>query len=144
MKTDATERLEVRHRYAHPPEQVFDAWMDAKGMSAWMRPGPTTDVKAELDARKGGAFSIDLIFGEQSILHTGTYEVVERPRRLVFTWMAPHLETPTKVSLEFTRVDGGTELVLVHEGLPSEESAANHTQGWTQILTHLETALGEG
>jgi uncharacterized protein YndB with AHSA1/START domain len=84
-----------------------------------------------------------MIFGEQSILHTGTYEVVDRPRRLVFTWMAPHFDAPTKVTLEFTPVDGGTELVLVHEGLPSEESAANHTQGWTQVLTHLETNLGK-
>lgn len=143
MTTGASERLELRHRYAHPPERVFDAWTDARGMAAWMRPGPTTEVKIELDARRGGAFSIDMIFGEQSILHTGTYEVVDRPRRLVFTWLAPHLDSPTKVSLEFTPVDGGTEVVLVHEGLPSEESAANHRQGWAQILAHLETALGE-
>lgn len=141
MTTGATERLELRHRYAHSPERVFDAWTDARGMATWMRPGPTTDVKVDLDVRKGGSFSIDMIFGEQSILHTGTYEVVDRPRRLVFTWMAPHFESPTKVTLEFRAVSGGTELVLVHEGLPSEESATNHTQGWTQILAHLATAL---
>jgi hypothetical protein len=50
---------------------------------------------------------------------------------------------PTKVSLDFRAVDGGTELVLVHEGLPSEESVTNHTQGWAQILGHLEASLGE-
>jgi uncharacterized protein YndB with AHSA1/START domain len=143
MTTEATERLELRHRYAHPPERVFDAWTDARGMVSWMRPGPTTDVKVDLDVRQGGSFSIDMIFGDESILHTGTYEVVDRPKRLVFTWMARHFETPTKVSLDFRRVEGGTELVLVHEGLPSEESAAGHTEGWTQIFTHLEAALGK-
>jgi uncharacterized protein YndB with AHSA1/START domain len=143
MTRSATERLELRHRYDHTPDRVFDAWTDARGMTSWMRPGPTTDVKAELDVREGGAFSIDMIFGDQSILHTGTYEVVDRPRRLVFTWNAPHLDMPTKVSLDFRAVDGGTELVLVHEGLPSEESVTNHTQGWAQILGHLEARLGE-
>lgn len=143
MTTRAREHLEVRHRYAHTPERVFDAWTDARGMASWMRPGPTTDVKAELDVQEGGAFSIDMIFGDQSILHTGTYEVVDRPKQLVFTWMAPHLDKPTRVRIDFVPVDGGTEVVLVHEGLPSEESVTNHTEGWTQILTHLDDALRE-
>lgn len=141
MSPDAR-RLEVRHRYGHAPDRVFDAWTDAKGMRAWMRPGPTTDVKVELDPRVGGVFSIDMVFDEGSILHTGTYEVVDRPNRLVFTWMAPHLEEPTRVSIEFEAVDGGTEVVLVHEGLPSEESADNHRDGWGRILKLLEDALG--
>lgn len=142
MKASAEKSLEVRHHYGHAPERVFDAWTDARGMTEWMRPGPTTEVKVELDVREGGGFTIDMIFGDESIVHTGIYEVVDRPRRLVFSWKAPHLPEPTRVSIEFRGVDGGTEVVLTHEGLPSEESAANHRQGWTQILEHLEDALG--
>ncbi len=141
MTTNASQRLELRHHFSQPPERLFDAWTDAKGMVSWMRPGPTTEVRVELDVREGGAFSIDMVFGDQSILHTGTYKTVERPRRLVFTWLAPHLDEPTTVSIDFNAKDGGTEVVLVHEGLPSEESVANHTGGWGQILEHLATAL---
>ena len=141
MTTEATQRLELRHTYAHPPERVFDAWTDARGMQAWMRPGPTTDVRAELDVRVGGSFSIDMIFGDQSVLHTGAYEVVDRPRRLVFSWLAPHLDAPTRVAIDFRAVDGGTEVVLVHEGLPSEKSVEGHTEGWERILELLAGAL---
>ncbi len=142
MSPDDAPSLEVRHRYAHPPERLFDAWTDARGMEAWMRPGPTTDARVELDARVGGTFSIDMILGEESILHTGTYEVVDRPRRLVFTWDAPHFDEPTRVRVDFLPVDGGTEVVLTHEGLPSEESAENHRDGWGAILALLDGELG--
>lgn len=141
--TNATEgRLEVRHRYAHPPERVFDAWTDAEGMRAWMRPGPTTDVRTRLDVRVGGSFMIAMIFGDNTIEHTGEYIVVDRPRRITFTWMAAHLDTPTTVTIDFNPVDGGTEVVLVHEGLPSEESVTSHTDGWGTILDLLEGELG--
>jgi uncharacterized protein YndB with AHSA1/START domain len=134
--------LEVRHRYAHPPERVFDAWTDAEGMRAWMRPGPTTDVRTRLDVRVGGTFMITMVFGDSAIEHTGEYLEVDRPRRLAFTWMAEHFDAPTHVTIEFKAVDGGTEVVLVHEGLPSEESVTNHTDGWGTILELLEAALG--
>lgn len=141
MKNAIDGRLELRHRYAHPPEKVFDAWTDAEGMRVWMRPGPTTDVRTKLDVRVGGSYTIAMIFGENTIEHTGEYTVVDRPRKLAFTWMAAHFETPTTVTLDFTAVDGGTELVLVHEGLPSEESVNNHTDGWGRILALLEESL---
>ena len=140
--TDGPHRLEVTHRYAHPADRVFDAWTDAEGMRAWMRPGPTTDVKASLDVRVGGEYTIEMIFGEESIVHHGTYTVVDRPRRLAFTWMAAHFSEPTTVSLDFKPTDDGTEVVLVHEGLPDETAANSHRGGWTAILEHLDTALG--
>lgn len=143
MTTNAAETLEVRREYGHPPETLFDAWTDAGGMRSWMRPGPTEDVRVEMDVRVGGAYTIEMIFADSSIVHSGEYTVVDRPRRLAFTWDAPHFETPTTVTVDFRPTDsGGTEVVLVHEGLPSKKSASDHTEGWKTILAELEAALG--
>lgn len=141
-RTGTTGRLEVRRIYPHPPEAVFDAWTDAQAMRRWMRPGPTGDVRAELDVREGGTFRIDMIAGDRVLAHRGEYRVVERPRRLVFTWHADWIPGGSTVSIDFNEVEGGTEVVLVHEGLPSEESVANHTEGWGTILEKLGDALG--
>ncbi len=140
--TNATDgRLEVRHTYTHPPERVFDAWTDEVGMRQWMRPGPIDGVRTALDVRVGGSYTIEMISPGGSIVHTGEYTVVDRPRRLAFTWMAAHFERPTRVTIDFEAVDGGTVVTLVHEGLPSEESVTNHTAGWAAILEALEGAL---
>jgi uncharacterized protein YndB with AHSA1/START domain len=82
-------RLEVRHTIAASPEEVFDAWTDAEFMMRWMRPGPGMDCRCQLDVRVGGGFEIDMIAPDgTTIPHTGTYRVVDRPRKLVFTWVS--------------------------------------------------------
>lgn len=136
-------RLEIRRTMDHPPEAIFDAWTDGDGMGRWMRPGPTERAEVELDARVGGTFTIRMISEDFTIEHTGVYREVDRPRRLVFTWNAPHLPRETTVTLELTPSDGGTELRLVHEGLPDADSVENHADGWSAIVEKLEGALAE-
>ena len=42
------------------------------------------------------------------------------------------------VSVELSDRDGGTELRLTHEQLPSEESRDRHNEGWNSVLDRLE------
>jgi hypothetical protein len=37
--------------------------------------------------------------------------------------------------------DGGTEVRLIHEQLPSAESRDRHNEGWNSVLEKLETFL---
>lgn len=133
-----TGRLEVRRVIPASRERVFDAWTDAEGMTRWMRPGPGMECRCELDVRVGGRFLIDMIAPDGTTLpHTGTYRVVDRPRKLVFTWMSgPTDHRETVVTLEFLESTGGTEVVLVHDGLPAG-AAEPHEEGWGLILEHL-------
>lgn len=137
-----TGRLEVRHTIAASPERVFDAWTDAERMTRWMRPGPDMRCRCELDVRVGGSFRIDMLAPDGTTLpHTGVYRVVDRPRKLVFTWVSgPTEHRETVVTVEFREVDGGTEVVLVHEGLPLG-AAKPHKAGWGLILDHLSKEL---
>jgi uncharacterized protein YndB with AHSA1/START domain len=65
----------------------------------------------------------------------------EPPTRLAF-WWRPTLDTtrePTEVQVEFTAVDGGTEVRLVHTGWErlgdgAAESRAGYAEGWPRVL----------
>jgi uncharacterized protein YndB with AHSA1/START domain len=134
----------VRHRYRHPPEAVFDAWLDPKTAGRFAFATPDGEmIRAEIDPRVGGRFTFtDRRPQMGDVEHVGQYEVIERPRRLVFTFAVPQYDPAyTRVSLDFAAVDGGTELTLTHEGVPPEY-AEQTPKGWEMILGNLERVLG--
>jgi len=130
--------LTVRREIAAPPAELFDAWLDAEKMSQWMRPMDTERSKVKLDARVGGEFEVIMYTPNGEVPHTGTYQEITRPRRLVFTWNSPYAGSHgSLVTVDFKPKGRGTEIVLTHERLPSEEMVKAHTGGWTSILERL-------
>jgi len=130
--------LTVRREIAAPPAELFDAWLDAEKMSQWMRPMDTERSKVKLDARVGGEFEVIMYTPNGAVPHTGTYQEITRPRRLVFTWNSPYAGSHgSLVTVDFKPKGRGTEIVLTHERLPSEEMVKAHTGGWTSILERL-------
>jgi uncharacterized protein YndB with AHSA1/START domain len=74
----------------------------------------------------------------KTIPHRGIYREISRPRRLMFTWNSPYAgETDSLVTVDFRPKQGATEIVITHEGLPSEDMVKAHTGGWTDILESL-------
>ena len=135
--------LKVSHRYPFPPERVFDAWLDPKTARRFLFATPTGEmVRADIDPRVGGRFAfVDRRPEPGDILHEGEYEVIERPRRLVFTFAVPQYDPGlTRVALDFAVVDGGCEVTLRHEGVLPEYEARTR-EGWGNILAGLERAL---
>jgi len=131
-------RVVVSREIAAPVEQLFDAWLDPESLAVWMRPGETTRSTVSVDPRVGGAFEILMHLPDQTVPHRGTYREISRPRRLVFTWNSPYAgETDSLVTVDFRPTRGATEIVITHEGLPSEEMVKAHTGGWTDILENL-------
>jgi uncharacterized protein YndB with AHSA1/START domain len=100
-------------------------------------PGPVhSEVTA--DVRLGGRYRLVMGDGETTCEVEGAYVEVQRPRRLVFTWRGPPTgDAETLVTLMLRAVDGGTELTLTHERLPSEGARSGHAQGWINFLVHL-------
>ncbi|MES2355431.1 MAG: SRPBCC domain-containing protein [Pseudomonadota bacterium] len=129
----------VKRRISAPAQQLFDAWLNPISLAEWMRPcsSGTTRSTVEVDAREGGAFVIVMHVPSGPVRHTGIYQTIDAPRRLVFTWNSPHTgPQETLVTVEFHPVDQATEIVITHERLP--ETARNgHTAGWTEILESL-------
>jgi glutathione S-transferase len=114
-------------------EAVFDAWVD-EGMEN----GPIA-----ADARVGGAFELGLRpkDGSDGFAATGTYQAVERPVRLEFTWRWSNAPLETVVTVEFREVDGGTEVIVTHTGFPNAEARDQHADGWTKCVERMRAAL---
>jgi uncharacterized protein YndB with AHSA1/START domain len=70
---------------------------------------------------------------------------VQPGKRIVFTWQwqddEDWKECVSVVSVELSDGDGGTEVRLIHEQLPSAESRDRHNEGWNSVLEKLETFL---
>jgi uncharacterized protein YndB with AHSA1/START domain len=124
------------------PADVYVAWTEPEHLRAFMCPGDTIVTHVEADVRVGGRFKIVMRDGERDLEHHGEYRIIEGPRRLVFTWNSPVTGSqPTLVTIELSPHQDGTRLVLIHEPLPSEDSAARHKRGWSSILDKLAQQL---
>jgi uncharacterized protein YndB with AHSA1/START domain len=74
----------------------------------------------------------------KSYEHSGRYVVIDRPRRLVFTWISAGTDHRLSlVTIVFTPIQGGVRLDLEHEGIPDAERARQHESGWASILRKL-------
>ena len=134
----------VTKSFRHPPERVFDAWLDPAVARRFLFATPTGEmIRAECDARVGGKFVfVDRRPDMGDVLHTGEYLEIDRPRRLVFTFGVPAYNPDlTRVEVDITPNAQGCEVRLTQRGTP-DEWVERSTQGWTMILGALEAALG--
>lgn len=118
-----------------PPERAFDAWLREDDLRVWM--APLGDV--ELDPRVGGRFRIVMHRDDREggpIEHVGEYRELDRPRRLVFTWISPYTDGESLVTVELSPLGEGTRIVLTHEGLP-DAALDGHAGGWETFLDRL-------
>ncbi|HJQ10289.1 MAG TPA: SRPBCC domain-containing protein [Gemmatimonadaceae bacterium] len=133
--------LQVRRVIKAPRPRVFEAWTKADEITRWHAPGPLTVSLAEIDARPGGKYRIHMRQPD-GIEHkvSGVYREVDPPKRLVYTWgwEGDHPVKDSVVTVEFLERGSGTEVVLTHEGFPTEKERDDHEKGWTSILEKLE------
>src|SRR5579862_4429007 len=139
---EAPGSLVIKKQMAASCEEVFDAWTDPMSLMEFMRPVSMQRVDAEVDARVGGKFRIDMVGASSTTSHTGEYLVIDRPRLLKFTWISKNTDNrPSVVTIALTpRGATSCELVLTHTGLP-ENQVQNHTAGWTAIAGMLAERL---
>ena len=137
--------VQVRRRVRAGADEIFDLWTKPDLMVRWMSPFPgAVDCKASCDLRPGGAFSLVMSSEEASREVSGAYVLIDRPRKLVFTWMGPLTNNVTTlVTVELNPRGDETDLVLTHERLPTTAIYEGHTKGWGHILDHLADAVSK-
>ncbi len=129
----------VRREIAAPAEVLFDAWLDAQSLGTWLRPGTIAETRAETDPREGGAFRIVMVNDGTDILHSGIYQEIDRPRRLVFTWTSPATHfRDTVVTVTFEPSADATVVEIHQTGLPNAEEQSGHHFGWSSALEKLD------
>jgi uncharacterized protein YndB with AHSA1/START domain len=130
--------LVVQRKLKASPERLFDAWTKPELLMQWFHAEEKmTTPKADMDLKVGGAWSVTMHHTDTNEYRTthGKYLVLDRPKKLVLTWVPCLRDYETKVTLLFQEVsDGTTEMTLTHEGLRNEEDFNGHQAGWEEIL----------
>ena len=139
---ETDDRLVVRKLIPASREEVFADWSDPQSIRHWMCPGDVILAEAQLDFRVGGRFRILMKGEREDYDHTGTYQVIEPPSKLSFTWISKGTDfKATLVTVELFEREGGTELILTHERFPSADRVRQHKDGWGQIVDRLADRL---
>ena len=81
MSSHESESILVTRVLIGSPERVFDAWINPALLQKWLAP------KAEVDARDGGQFRLEVAKPEGVHVVTGKYEEFKPNERLVMTWV---------------------------------------------------------
>jgi uncharacterized protein YndB with AHSA1/START domain len=147
----------VTWHIAAPRSAVYRALLDRDAVQRWkVPPGMTSEVH-EWDAREGGRLRVSLTYSGDGVgkttAHTDTYsgyfaelvpdqKVVEVDE---FESDDPDMRKPMTITVTLTDgVDGGTDLVAVHEGVPPGVSPADNEYGWTMSLAKLAALVEAG
>jgi uncharacterized protein YndB with AHSA1/START domain len=139
--TDLTVNI---NKIIHAPiEKVFDAWLTPKMLSKFMMPMPgMPESDVENDARKGGNFTIIMHAGDNKLPHNGEYLEINRPDKLVFTWVSDSSAGNSRVTLNFTKIDDNkTNISLSQVKFIDEKTRSDHEGGWVNILDKLNDLM---
>ena len=140
--------LIVRRMIQAPRTRVFEAFASSEALSRWFT--PSADVVLEVmdfDFVAGGRFRLRYIMpdGRQPVVG-GVYELIEPPARIIMSWIweapDPLADIPMRVSVQFLEKGDATDLVITHEGIPSDQACTIHEDGWGGALNSLERFLG--
>jgi uncharacterized protein YndB with AHSA1/START domain len=133
-----------------PRAAVYRALVDVRAVESWMVPDGMTSHVHTFDAREGGGFRISLTYDAptgtgKTTAHTDTYHgrfvALVADERVVetveFETADPALRGEMTITITLADGDGGTDLVAVHDRLPSGLSTADNEAGWHSSLSKL-------
>ena len=136
-------QLQVSQFIKAKKDRVFKAWTDVNAVMQWFCPTNMTVPFAEIDAREGGNYRIQMKNKDDETFTTyGVYQEIRNNEKLVFTWgwEGPDREE-TLVTVEFFEKDEGTEVILTHSRFTDSEMADKHQQGWNSCLDNLNNKI---
>jgi uncharacterized protein YndB with AHSA1/START domain len=136
--------LRIERDFDAPIEQVFDAWTSDEVMRRWLHCGRDWETPtAEVDLRVGGRIRIVMRDPDGDVHGAhGEYQLIERPRRLVFTWtFDEHPDNQQLIELEFSERDGVTTVVMINSGIATEGLEGSQRTGWHLCYDELRNEL---
>lgn len=144
-QTIAPIELIVNRTFNAPRERIFRAWTEAGELDRWFSPSLDYKVKSSIDLRVGGKYRIDMHRPDGQIFSAfGVYREIQRPERLVFTWMTEggmEVKEDTLVTVEFFEDGDKTHVTLKHQNFMTAEVRERHEHGWKGCFDHLEQVL---
>jgi uncharacterized protein YndB with AHSA1/START domain len=140
----------ITRRINAPRSRVYRALTDAADIATWKVPSEMTSEVHEFEAREGGTFRVSLTYNVptgqgKTTAHTDTYhgrfvrlvpneQIVEA---IEFETTDPAMQGEMTITTTLSDVDGGTQLVAVHDGLPPGVRPEDNEVGWNESLDRL-------
>ena len=137
-----------------PRSAVYRALLDPDAIAKWRVPAGMTSQVHEFDPREGGSFRVSLSYdvpgqSGKSAARTDTYhghfarlvpdeQVVEV---LEFETADPALGGTMTMTTTLTDADGGTDVLVAHEGIPDSVPAADNETGTRMALANLASLV---
>jgi uncharacterized protein YndB with AHSA1/START domain len=139
----------ARHVNA-PRSAVYRALLDPAAVAKWRVPNGMTSHIHEFDPREGGSFRVSLTYDTpsatgKSASQTDTYhghfaklvpneQVVEV---LEFETADSALGATMTMTTTLTEADGGTDVLVVHDGIPDKVPTTDNEAGTRMALANL-------
>ena len=140
-----------------PRAKVYRALLDARAVATWRVPKSMTSHVHAFDAREGGSFRISLTYVApagtgKTTAHTDTYhgrfaklvpneEVVEV---VEFETTNPALRGEMTITTTLVDANGGTDVLVVYEGLPPGVPTADNETGTRMAHAKLAALVEAG
>ncbi len=143
----------VDHSFTCSPQRVFESWVQPEAIREWMRSAlqtlglPGDLVKVETDPQVGGQFCFADKRPAGVVFHWGTYQQLNRPQQLAFTWNAGMEREDTDdnlslVNINFLVSEVGCDVKLIHSMDAKWQDYLQRTEnGWKNMLVHIEKHL---
>jgi uncharacterized protein YndB with AHSA1/START domain len=141
---------EVSRHISAPRAVVYRALLDADAIARWRVPDGMSSQVHEFDAREGGAYRVSLTYDAptgtgKTGAHTDTYhghfaklvpgeQVVEV---FEFETADPGLRGTMTLTTTLTDAAGGTDVRMVHQGMPDAVAPADNETGTRMALAKL-------
>jgi uncharacterized protein YndB with AHSA1/START domain len=122
---------------AAPPERVFRALTTEELTQWWGSPEEYRTTGYTADLRPGGRWrTVGVGRDGTEFAVEGVFREIDRPRRIVQTWVAPwDGNNETIITYTLDPIEGGTRVTVRHEGFGERrESCRGHGEGWERVL----------
>ena len=122
--------------YPHPVEKVWQSLTEPAALKVWL-------MENDFEPRVGKRFvlrSPQAHPGRRGWIECEVLEL-ERPRKMVWSWIHNEGDVPTRVEFQLEEVEAGTRLTLSHTGEIDEVTGAGLRGGWPSKLADLRTQL---
>lgn len=147
--------ISIERTFNLPLNTIWKAWTEPESCKKWWGPKGYTCPSCSIDFKAGGKYLISMKGeDEKEIWSTGIYQEIIPLKKIVYTDSfadnegnivpAAYYKMPGDwameaiVTLDFEEVNGKTNMILTHTGLPAE-MGDECMKGWQSMFDKLES-----
>ena len=123
--------LELTRYFEAAPERVFDAWLNDQ-WGKWLPPFGSTARVTEMNPSQDGEYAVAMTMPDnRQIEIRGRYVEIDRPHKLVMTWVGNYDGHETILTVLLRKEGSGTWLTLRQEGFAEQQLQQGYARGWS-------------